>query len=58
MDFQTNYITPDIKLSEYRGELYKAEAAFDDHILVWLIAGETRIIQGRRVTSWGPAVYF
>jgi len=46
MDLQTNYITPDIKLSAYNGELYKAEAAFDDHILVWLISGETRVIQG------------
>jgi AraC-like DNA-binding protein len=58
MDFQTKYITKDIKLSEYRGELYKAEAAFDDHILVWLISGETRIIQGEASYTLGAGNIF
>lgn len=58
MDFQTKYITPDIKLSEYGGELYKAEAAFDDHILVWLISGETRIIQGEASYTRGAGSIF
>jgi AraC-like DNA-binding protein len=45
MDYQVNYITQDIKLSLYSGKLFKTEAAFDDHLLVWLISGETKIIQ-------------
>lgn len=52
VQFITQYITPDIKLSEFKGDRYKTEATFSHHILVWLIAGETRIIQG------GTASYF
>src|SRR5690606_6336280 len=44
-DYQVNYINPEIKLSCYEGKLFKTEAAFDDHLLVWLISGETKIIQ-------------
>src|SRR6218665_2289700 len=45
MDYQVKYITPEVKLSCYEGKLFKTEAAFDDHLLVWLISGETKIIQ-------------
>jgi AraC family transcriptional regulator, exoenzyme S synthesis regulatory protein ExsA len=45
MDFQTRYITPDIKLSCYGDKLFTTEVLFDDHMLVWFISGETRIIQ-------------
>lgn len=45
MDYQVQYITPEIKLSCYEGRLFKTEATFDDHLLVWLLSGETRIIQ-------------
>ncbi len=45
LDYQVNYIHPEIKLSCYDGKLFKTEAAFDDHLLVWLISGETKIIQ-------------
>lgn len=45
MNFQTKYITPDIKLSSYENKLFKTEAMFDQHTLVWLISGETKIIQ-------------
>lgn len=45
MEYQVNYINPEIKLSNYTGKLFKTEAAFDDHLLVWLISGETKIIQ-------------
>ncbi|WP_379964547.1 helix-turn-helix domain-containing protein [Epilithonimonas sp. UC225_85] len=44
MDYKVNYITPEIKLSCYEGKLFRTEAAFDDHLLVWLISGETKII--------------
>jgi len=44
MDYQVNYINPELKLSCYEGKLFKTEAAFQDHLLVWLISGETKII--------------
>src|SRR5687768_7644585 len=45
MDFQTKYITPDIKLSCYEDKLFKTEVVFDHHMLVWFISGETKIVQ-------------
>lgn len=48
MDFQTKYITPDIKLSCYEDNLFKTEVVFDHHMLVWFISGETKIIQADR----------
>lgn len=44
MEFQLKYITPDIKLSCYDDKLFKNEVAFDHHMLVWFISGETKII--------------
>lgn len=45
MDFVTHYITPDIKLAEFSGKSFRTEVMFEDHILVWFISGETKIIQ-------------
>lgn len=45
MDFQIQYITPDIKLSSYEDKLFKTETVFEFHMLVWFISGETKIIQ-------------
>ena len=45
MEFKTKYITPDIKLSCYDDKLFKTEIAFEHHMLVWFISGETKIIQ-------------
>ncbi len=45
MEFETKYITPDIKLSQYNGKAFKTEVIFEHHILVWFISGETKIIQ-------------
>jgi AraC-like DNA-binding protein len=45
MEFETKYITPDIKLAEFRGKLFRTEVMFEHHILVWFISGETKIIQ-------------
>lgn len=44
-DFKIQYITPDIKLSCYDDKLFKTELAFEHHMLVWFISGETKIIQ-------------
>ncbi|MFT3702457.1 MAG: helix-turn-helix domain-containing protein [Agriterribacter sp.] len=45
MDFQTKYITPEIKLSCYSDGLFKTEVLFEHHMLVWFISGETKIIE-------------
>jgi AraC-like DNA-binding protein len=45
MEFQTKYITPEIKLSCYEDKLFKTEVIFDHHMLIWFISGETKIIQ-------------
>lgn len=48
MEFNFKYITDDIKLSSYEDKLFKTEAMFDHHMLVWFISGETKIIQADR----------
>ncbi len=58
MDYQVNYINPEIKLSCYEGKLFKTEAAFDDHLLVWLISGETKIIQADERFEFGAGSTF
>ena len=45
MEFETKYITPDIKLALFEGKFFKTEVMFEHHILVWFISGETKIIQ-------------
>ena len=45
MEFQTKYITPDIKLAEFNGRAFKTEVVFEHHMLVWFISGETKIVQ-------------
>jgi AraC-like DNA-binding protein len=44
MEFETQYITPDIKLSLFDGKFFKTEVMFEHHMLVWFISGETKII--------------
>ncbi|MCH5719196.1 AraC family transcriptional regulator [Niabella hibiscisoli] len=58
MDYEVNYINPEIKISCYQGKLFKTEAAFDDHLLVWLISGETRIIQAEHTFTFGAGSTF
>jgi AraC family transcriptional regulator, exoenzyme S synthesis regulatory protein ExsA len=45
MDYVAKYITPDIKLSCYEDKFFKSDIAFDQHMLVWFISGETKIVQ-------------
>jgi AraC-like DNA-binding protein len=45
MEFETTYIHPDIKLSQFNGKSFKTEVMFDHHLLVWFLSGETKIIQ-------------
>lgn len=45
MEFEAKYITPDIKLSSYEDHFFKSDIMFDEHMLVWFISGETKIVQ-------------
>lgn len=45
MDYTAKYITPDIKLSCYEDKFFKSDIMFDQHMLVWFISGETKIVQ-------------
>lgn len=58
MDYQVDYINPKIKISTYHGNLFKTEAAFTEHLLVWLISGETKIIQADQSLIFGAGSSF
>lgn len=45
MDHISKYLTPEIKLSSYDDKLFKSDLMFDQHMLIWFISGETKIIQ-------------
>ncbi|RYY69310.1 MAG: AraC family transcriptional regulator [Chitinophagaceae bacterium] len=45
MEFTAKYITPDIKLSCYEDKFFKSDISFDQHMLIWFISGETKIVQ-------------
>ncbi len=52
MEYQAKYITPDIKLSSYDDKLFKSDIMFDEHMLIWFISGETKIIQANTTFSF------
>ncbi|GGF26634.1 AraC family transcriptional regulator [Hymenobacter cavernae] len=45
MEHTSEYLTPEIKLSCYEDKFFKSEIIFDQHMLVWFISGETKIVQ-------------
>ncbi len=45
MDHISKYLTPEIKLSCYEDKFFKSEVVFDQHMLIWFISGETKIVQ-------------
>ncbi|WP_296149241.1 AraC family transcriptional regulator [uncultured Flavobacterium sp.] len=45
MEHISKYLTKDIKLSSYEDKLFKSDLIFEDHMLIWFISGETKIIQ-------------
>ena len=45
MDHVSEYIIPEIKLSCYEDQFFKSEVVFDQHMLIWFLSGETKIIQ-------------
>lgn len=52
MEHISKYLTKDIKLSSYEDKLFKSDLMFDDHMLVWFISGETKIIQADSTFSF------
>src|SRR5690606_35412098 len=44
MEHKTRYITEDIKLSCYEDKFFKSDVLFDQHMLIWFISGETKIV--------------
>ena len=53
MEYTAKYITPDIKLSSYDDKFFKSDIAFDQHMLIWFISGETKIVQAGEVRIFG-----
>lgn len=49
MEFEAKYITPDIKLSSYEDKFFKSDIIFDQHMLVWFLSGETKIVQADHI---------
>lgn len=45
MEYKAKYITDDIKLSWYEDRFFKSDIMFEQHMLIWFISGETKIVQ-------------
>ncbi|RYY57875.1 MAG: AraC family transcriptional regulator [Chitinophagaceae bacterium] len=58
MEYQAKYITEDIKLSSYEDKFFKSDIMFDQHMLVWFISGETRIVQADQTCTFGKGDIF
>lgn len=48
------YITPEIKLSVYTDSFSAENVVFEDHILIWFIEGETKIITPTETLMFSP----
>lgn len=44
MEYQAQYITEHIKLSCYQDKFFKSDIMFEHHMLIWFIAGETKVV--------------
>jgi AraC-like DNA-binding protein len=53
MGYQTQYIHDEIKCSCFEDQFFKADVLFEEHLLVWLISGETRIVQADHTYVFG-----
>lgn len=45
MEHISKYLSPEIKLSCYEDHFFTSEIVFDQHMLIWFISGETKIVQ-------------
>jgi AraC-like DNA-binding protein len=57
---QTQYIHTHIKRACFEQQFFKADVLFEDHLLVWIISGETRIVQADHTytISAGETLFF
>lgn len=58
MEYQAKYITEEIKLSCYEDKFFKSDIVFDQHMLIWFISGETRIVRPEATYTFGPGDIF
>jgi len=58
MEHVSKYLTSEIKLSSYEDKLFKADLMFVDHMLVWFISGETKIIQAESTFKFSTGDIF
>jgi AraC-like DNA-binding protein len=58
MEHISKYLTRDIKLSSYEDKLFKADLMFVDHMLVWFISGETKIVQAEATFNFSTGDIF
>lgn len=60
MEHQLYYLSPDIKVSCFEDKFFKADVLFEDHLLVWFISGETKIIQADQsyIFGTGDTLFF
>jgi hypothetical protein len=56
MEHISKYLTPEIKLSCYEDKFFTSEIVFDQHMLIWFISGETRIVQAEATSK--PEIFF
>lgn len=52
MEHTSKYLTPEIKLSSYDDKFFKSEIVFDQHMLIWFISGETKIVQAEETHTF------
>ncbi|WEK34968.1 MAG: helix-turn-helix domain-containing protein [Candidatus Pseudobacter hemicellulosilyticus] len=45
MEHQSRYLSPEIKISSFGDRLFKSEILVDQHMLVWFVSGQTKIVQ-------------
>ncbi|HTN45759.1 MAG TPA: AraC family transcriptional regulator [Flavipsychrobacter sp.] len=58
MEYKARYITEDIKLSCYEDKFFKSDIMFDQHMLVWFLSGETKIVQANATYFFGSGDIF
>ncbi|MGE8378050.1 MAG: helix-turn-helix domain-containing protein [Sphingobacterium sp.] len=58
MEYRARYITEDIKLSSYEDKFFKSDIMFDQHMLVWFLSGETKIVQADASYNFGKGDIF
>jgi len=58
MEYKARYITQDIKLSSYEDKFFKSDIMFDQHMLIWFLSGETKIVQADATYFFGKGDIF